>query len=658
MWAHLQDEPPPLRGHPALDPVLRKALAKDKDERHATCVELIDAARAALGLAAPASVRHVRVPQGLLRRRRVILAAGLLLLGAVAAAAITALTGDSAEAESVPTGNGVAAIDRTGKKIASFVEAASAPSNIALGEGAVWFLNTTTHRVAHRPGDEGVTRTSRRTRADRHRGRRGSALDRQRAAAGTRTHGQRVARRPGTGRVTHTAKLPDRTGVGALGSFSWGHPDIAVGDGAVWAINPDRTVSRLDPETGARVATIDVDAEGIAAGAEGVWVTARAGMSRASTRARTGSPTRIRLSGGNSSAIAVGGGKLWLTDEREGCRVADRARAGSDRADDRRRRRRRLRRLRCRRRLGRQLRLWHRLADRPGARTASPACPVGAVQALGGRRRRGLGQHRRPAPSGYHAGIGVQPDLASGGRKPDVLIASDLPLQGPRSAPPRATASTRSGSCSSSTATGRALQRRLPVVRRVDGADRRLRAAPLRRERQRVRAREALAGRADRPVQLVLRRDRPPDAQPRGGRPGADDQPDEHRRRADAHRRAAGRRGRKPRRARRLLPDRRAQLRAPAGGRRSGGNGASACSPSSSGSRASTSARARSARPVEAWRPSRSSAARRRSASGSPAVDVQHGNAGRFAALADAVARSGADGVVLGADPYTGGTGS
>ena len=124
MWAHLQEPPPPLPGHSALDPVLRKALAKDKGERHATCVELIDAARAALGLAAPASVRRVRVPQGLLRRRRVILAAGLLLLGAVAAAAFTTLSGDSAEAESVPTGNGVAVIDRTGKKIASFVEAA------------------------------------------------------------------------------------------------------------------------------------------------------------------------------------------------------------------------------------------------------------------------------------------------------------------------------------------------------------------------------------------------------------------------------------------------------------------------------------------------------------------------------------------------------
>ena len=59
LWAHMQEEPPPLRGHPALDPVLRKGLAKEKDDRYATCAELIEAAREALGLAAPAD----RAPQ-------------------------------------------------------------------------------------------------------------------------------------------------------------------------------------------------------------------------------------------------------------------------------------------------------------------------------------------------------------------------------------------------------------------------------------------------------------------------------------------------------------------------------------------------------------------------------------------------------------------
>jgi predicted ATPase/predicted Ser/Thr protein kinase len=54
LWAHVQELPPPLPGQPALDPVLRRGLAKERDERHGTCTELIDAAGEALGLAGPA----------------------------------------------------------------------------------------------------------------------------------------------------------------------------------------------------------------------------------------------------------------------------------------------------------------------------------------------------------------------------------------------------------------------------------------------------------------------------------------------------------------------------------------------------------------------------------------------------------------------------
>jgi serine/threonine protein kinase len=45
MWAHLREEPPPLERHPALDPVLRRGLALERDDRYPTCAALIDAAR-------------------------------------------------------------------------------------------------------------------------------------------------------------------------------------------------------------------------------------------------------------------------------------------------------------------------------------------------------------------------------------------------------------------------------------------------------------------------------------------------------------------------------------------------------------------------------------------------------------------------------------
>ena len=53
LWAHVQEEPPPLPGEPALDPVLRTGLAKNPDDRYPNCVGLVQAARDALGHPAP-----------------------------------------------------------------------------------------------------------------------------------------------------------------------------------------------------------------------------------------------------------------------------------------------------------------------------------------------------------------------------------------------------------------------------------------------------------------------------------------------------------------------------------------------------------------------------------------------------------------------------
>ena len=67
-----------------------------------------------------------------------------------------------------------------GDEIASFAAAETPPSNIAVGEGAVWMLNTedeTVSRVDPETGEVAGTRRSAR-RADRHRGRRRRALDR------------------------------------------------------------------------------------------------------------------------------------------------------------------------------------------------------------------------------------------------------------------------------------------------------------------------------------------------------------------------------------------------------------------------------------------------------------------------------------------------
>ncbi len=93
LWAHMQEEPPALRGQPKLDPVLGKALAKDREDRYGSCAELIDAAAGALGLEHARRPRRPALPA---RRRhgRLLLAGGLLLAVATVAAALAALGGD------------------------------------------------------------------------------------------------------------------------------------------------------------------------------------------------------------------------------------------------------------------------------------------------------------------------------------------------------------------------------------------------------------------------------------------------------------------------------------------------------------------------------------------------------------------------------------
>ena len=137
LWAHMQEQPPPLPD-PALDVVLQRALAKEREERYATCAELIEATRAALGLSTPGP-RPLARP-GLLRRRHAILAAGLLILAAVVAAGIVALTsadgGPAPQALLAP--GSVASVDPASGRILGAVALPGGPARLAVGGGQVW----------------------------------------------------------------------------------------------------------------------------------------------------------------------------------------------------------------------------------------------------------------------------------------------------------------------------------------------------------------------------------------------------------------------------------------------------------------------------------------------------------------------------------------
>jgi ABC-type branched-subunit amino acid transport system substrate-binding protein len=438
LWAHMQDEPPTLKGHAALDPVLGKALAKNREDRYATCAQLIEAARGALGLAV-APVGRTATRRARRRPGRLLLAGGLLLAVAVAGAAIAALTAGGTS-EGAPVDNGVAALGGADAQLASFTTTGTAPSNVAVGAGAVWALNLEDRTVARI--DPETKRVAKRFRM------RETPID---LAAGLGAlwvmTGKGVAWRgimdgavsridPETGAITRTAKLPDKGFQGDLSFLNWGFPQIAVGAGAVWVINPDRTVSRIDAETGKREATIDVDAATISAGKEGVWFI-DADDSNAVTpidpsNDRVGRP--IRVGAQNLSAVAVGGGYVWASAQGDGVvwRIEP-GRSPINRTID----------------VGVGVTfvaydagaVWAaNYSDGTVARidvgtNDVEATPVGAVQGLAaGEGLAWVSTAGATFADGLPQSCGP---LHSGVSRPDVLIASDLLLQGPLGAGPR-----------------------------------------------------------------------------------------------------------------------------------------------------------------------------------------------------------------------------
>jgi ABC-type branched-subunit amino acid transport system substrate-binding protein len=312
MWAHMQEQPGSIRGHGRLDPVLQKALAKDREDRYGSCSELIDDAAGALGVATPRTA--ARAARRRARRPGVLLVAGgLLLLVAAGGAAISALGGGE-DGEPTPHRNGVAAIDGGGTQLASFTPTATPPSGLAVGEGGVWALgleDSTLSRID--PETKKVVKRFRLRHAPR---------DIAAGAGAVWVKGDGTLARidPDTGEATRTVNLPETVDSGDLPFQNWGFPQVAVGAGAVWAINGDRTVSRIDPDTGRRVARIVVDAATIAAGREGVWFIS-ADDTRAVTRIdprtnRVGQ--KIPVGAQNISGVAVGAGYVWATAEADG----------------------------------------------------------------------------------------------------------------------------------------------------------------------------------------------------------------------------------------------------------------------------------------------------------------------------------------------------
>ncbi|HZT44886.1 MAG TPA: protein kinase [Gaiellaceae bacterium] len=315
LWAHMQEHPPPLRDHPPLDPVLARGLAKDKADRYPTCGELLAAAHSAVGLEAPA-VRRRRLRVG----RRLVLAGAALVAAAGIGVAVLALTGGESSALATPAPNSVIEIDPGGNKPVAEVAVGSNPTALAVGQGAVWALNA---------DDQTISRIDRKTKAQKAFSTGTTPTD---LAVGEGSvwvgNGELNARAvfvgpilssvsrvdPDTFAVLETTRLPVKGNEGGVQGDS-----LVVGKGAVWAINPDLSVSRIDPQSGQIVARVPTSVVELAAGPNGVlWglkPPPRPGLVRLDPRTNAVTAT-IRIASEGLNDVAVGAGAVWVSDEK------------------------------------------------------------------------------------------------------------------------------------------------------------------------------------------------------------------------------------------------------------------------------------------------------------------------------------------------------
>ncbi len=301
LWAHMQDDPPPLHGHEALDPVLERALAKERDERYASCGAFVDAARTALGLAP--SRRTLRHRQRRLGRQ--LLAVGALLVAAAALAIAAVMTRDAGGLQAAA--NTVGVLDPASLELTATVAVGNTPTEIAVSDEWVWVVNA----------NDGAGTISRI-----------DALTRQRrstfSVAGTPTsilaafgslwvgtgEGRVYRVDPGTDLVEASWTLPN-AGEQSAFEVDLGAGWLAAGPSAVWA-GSVRAISRIDPESG-RISPRASRAWGpMAFGFGSLWVLGEE-LERLSPATMAVEAT-VELASG-AVRVTTGHGSVWVTDD-------------------------------------------------------------------------------------------------------------------------------------------------------------------------------------------------------------------------------------------------------------------------------------------------------------------------------------------------------
>jgi YVTN family beta-propeller protein len=351
LFAHLQQEPPTL---PGLEQVLPRALAKSPDDRYQTGRELVDAARAALGLAGKRRPRVTRLVA--------------LVGGAVAAAVLLAfflVRGNGSGAAAVP--GRLVRIDPAANRVTKTLAVGQDPSGIAVGAGSVW-LTSLPDAVLWRvdPKTSDTTRISVGVTPFGVAVKNGASFGQPTAGAASAGlvfvagSGGVTMVDPGSAKQTGTIHTDDATAISSGRDGVWavaGTADrlldtafgvgtvtarvplapaapadeahkrndeagIAVGEGGVWVLGDlvDRHLWRIDPVSGRVAAAIGLPFApgGVAAGLGAVWVTAQLDDRVLRIDPATNRIVAAIRVGLAPWGIAAGAGGVWVANTVEG----------------------------------------------------------------------------------------------------------------------------------------------------------------------------------------------------------------------------------------------------------------------------------------------------------------------------------------------------
>jgi Protein kinase domain len=304
LWAHMQEEPAPLRSQPELDAVVARALAKDPDDRYESCSAFVEDARAALGLApSPITVRRRRRRAG-----RLLFAFGAALLAATAVVVALVLTpGDSAPSVRP---NSLALVDPRSLETVAAVPVGNAPTATAASRRWIWVVNSN-------DGAGTISRIDTRTRRVTSTFSVGGTPRALVAAFGSlwigTSEGRVIRVEPDTDLIEKSWTLPN---AGESSAFvpERGAGWLAVGGDAVWAAST-QAISRIDPAT-SRMRSRESSVWGpLAYGFGSVWV-----LGDELERVSPGTLRRIDsvdLADG-FVALVAGSGAVWVANEDNG----------------------------------------------------------------------------------------------------------------------------------------------------------------------------------------------------------------------------------------------------------------------------------------------------------------------------------------------------